>query len=75
MWFTRRLWPAGPLPSSHASGAAAIVTGTSPPVSLMTIVAGAALAWLAGRGMHRASSHRSPMPDRTTQVTHSIGEC
>jgi membrane-associated phospholipid phosphatase len=34
---------------SHASGVAAIVSGTLPPVALMTMVAGAALAWLAGR--------------------------
>jgi membrane-associated phospholipid phosphatase len=34
----------------HASGLAAIVSGTLLPVMLMTMVAGAALAWLAGRG-------------------------
>lgn len=37
------------LAHSHASGVAAIVSGTLPPVMLMTMVAGAALAWLAGR--------------------------
>lgn len=34
---------------AHASGVAAIVSGTLPPVMLMTMVAGAALAWGAGR--------------------------
>ena len=33
----------------HASGVAAVVSGTLLPVMLMTMVAGAALAWLAGR--------------------------
>jgi membrane-associated phospholipid phosphatase len=37
------------LAHSHANGVAAIVSGTLPPVMLMTMVAGAALAWLAGR--------------------------
>ena len=37
------------LAHSHASGVAEIVSGTLPPVMLMTMVAGAALAWLAGR--------------------------
>ena len=35
--------------NSHAGGVAAIVTRTLPPVMLMTMVAGATLAWLAGR--------------------------
>jgi len=38
------------LAHSHANGVAAIVSGTLLPVMLMTMVAGAALAWLDGRG-------------------------
>ena len=34
---------------SHANGVAVVVSDTLPPVMLMTMVAGAALAWLAGR--------------------------